>query len=349
MRWKRFVFVMVCGVSLALAVGVARAQEDEREAKQFFKVFPVGTVEKKEGTTCLKIADEYGEALKGLDGFSHVIVLYWLHGNDTPEKRSTLQTRLERFSNKPLAGVFASRAPVRPNLIGLSVCQILSVDGNTVRVGSIDAFDGTPVLDLKPHIPNVDSPSNVKLPDWWRPPGFGGPLGQGRGGPGRGGPGGPGGGNFVEFVMGFDNNGDGKVTKDEMPERIEERLLQRADTNEDGALDKEEVKKFAEQMGQGPGGQGPGGPGTMGRGGPSRGGPGASGSGSFVERVMNFDKNGDGKVTKDEMPEQMQQRLLHRADANGDGAIDKQEAEQMAERFGRGGPGARGGRGGFRQ
>jgi tRNA-Thr(GGU) m(6)t(6)A37 methyltransferase TsaA len=139
-------------------------------------------VEKKEGTTCRKIADEYGEASKRLDGFSHVVVLYWLHENDTPSKRSILQTRLERFPNKRLAGVFASRAPVRPNLIGLSVCRSLSVDGTTVRVGNIDVFDGTPILDLEPHIPNVDSPSNVKLPDWWRPLGFGGPFGQGRGG-----------------------------------------------------------------------------------------------------------------------------------------------------------------------
>jgi len=245
---KRFAVVVIGGISIALAAGTARSQEDEGQAKPVFKVFPVGTVENKEGRTYLKIASEYGEALKGLDGFSHVVVLYWLHANDTPEKRSTLQTRLERFPNKPLAGVFASRAPVRPNLIGLSVCQILSVDGNTVHVESIDAFDGTPILDLKPHIPNVDSPDNVKLPDWWRPPGFGGSFGRGRGGSGRGGPGGPGGGNFVEFVMGFDRNGDGKVTKDEMPPQMQQRLLLRADVNKDGALDRQEVETFAERM-----------------------------------------------------------------------------------------------------
>jgi hypothetical protein len=150
---------------------------------------------------------------------------------------------LQRFPNKPLAGVFASRAPVRPNPIGLSVCRILTVDGNTVRIESIDAFDGTPILDVKPHIPNVDRPTNVKLPDWWTPPGFGGPFGRGRGNPGP-----PGGGNFVEFVMGFDKNGDGKVTKDEMPERMQQRLLLRADTNGDGALDKEEVEKMAKRF-----------------------------------------------------------------------------------------------------
>jgi tRNA-Thr(GGU) m(6)t(6)A37 methyltransferase TsaA len=231
---------MIGGISVALVAGVARGQENEGEVEKSFKVFRVGTVEKKEGMTCLKIADKYGEALKGLDGFSHVIVLYWLHGNDTPEKRTTLQTRLERFPNKPLAGVFASRAPVRPNPIALSVCRILSVDGNTVRVESIDAFDRTPIVDLKPHIPNVDSPDNVRLPDWWKPPAFGGPFGRGRGGRG--------GGDFAEFVMGFDRNDDGRVTKDEMPERMKERLLPRADANKDGALDRQEIKKFSERM-----------------------------------------------------------------------------------------------------
>jgi hypothetical protein len=64
---------------------------------------------------------------------------------------------------------------------------------------------------------------------------------------------------------------------------------------------------------------------------------------------MRFDENGDGKVAKDEMPERMKERMLPRADTNGDGAIDKQEAERMAERLGRGGPGAGGGPGGLRQ
>lgn len=127
--------------------------------------------------------------------------------------------------NKPPAGVFASRSPVRPNLIALSVCRILSVEGNTVRVASIDAFDGTPILDIKPYIPMIDSPSNASLPEWWTPPGPGGSGGQRGGGQGQGGPGGPGDGDLVERVMGFDANGD-------------------------GALDKEEVEKIAEQGAQ---------------------------------------------------------------------------------------------------
>ena len=237
------ILIILLALCLAQAASLARAQESKRQAKQFFKVFPVGTVEKKAGNTYLNIADKYVNALQGLDGFSHVVVLYWFDKNDTSRKRSILQTRSNRFPDKPVVGVFASRAPVRPNLIALSVCRILSVDGNLVRVNSIDAFNGTPILDLKPHIPMIDSPGNVKLPDWWRP---GGPGGHD---PGSQGQGSPGGGNFIKRVMSFDANGDGKVSKEEMPERMRERLLQRADTDGDGSIDMEEADKFAEQMG----------------------------------------------------------------------------------------------------
>ena len=225
--------VVFFALIIASAVSYARAGEGEGEGGEFFKLYPVGKVVKKARTTSLEIASKYTKALKGLEGFSHVAVLYWFDKNDTPEKRSILETTLSRFPNKPSAGVFASRAPVRPNLIALSVCRILSVEGGTVHVQSIDAFDGTPILDLKPHIPMIDCPSNAKLPGWWTPA------------------------PSVERVMGFDANNDGKVSKEEMPGQMKERLLRRADANGDGALDKEEIRKFIEQMSKGQGhGQG---------------------------------------------------------------------------------------------
>ena len=67
----------------------------------------------------------------------------------------------------PLTGVFACRSPVRPNLIGLSLCKIVSVEGRVVNVEKIDAFDKTPVLDLKPYAPGIDRPKGeVRVPDW---------------------------------------------------------------------------------------------------------------------------------------------------------------------------------------
>lgn len=147
------------------AVLAAKAQGGEAE-RQVYQLHPVGTVEKEGGVTRLVIAEEYAPALKGLDGFSHVVVLYWFHKNDVPRKRRILQVHPRGNRRNPLTGVFACRAPVRPNLIALSVCRIRAVEGRVVRVDTIDAFDGTPILDLKPYIPAIDSPKGVRLPQW---------------------------------------------------------------------------------------------------------------------------------------------------------------------------------------
>ena len=162
MALLKLALVMLVGAALAAR---ARGGEAGRPA---FKVYPVGTVQKEDGVTRLAIADDYAKALKGLDGFSHVVVLYWFDKNDTPRKRSILQVHPRGNPRNPLTGVFACRAPVRPNLIALSVCRVLAVEGNAVRVDKIDVFDDTPILDLKPHIPSIDSPKEVALPDWLR-------------------------------------------------------------------------------------------------------------------------------------------------------------------------------------
>jgi len=136
-------------------------------SEDFFKLFPVGTIEKKGDSTFVKIHDKYSDALKGLDEYSHVIVIYWFHKNDTPEKRSILQLHPRYDKRNPLTGVFACRAPVRPNLIALSVCEILSISGNNVYIDKIDAFDESPVLDLKPYMPEEYIPDKkFILPDW---------------------------------------------------------------------------------------------------------------------------------------------------------------------------------------
>ena len=175
----------------------------------------------------------------------------------------------------------------------------------------------------------------------WPPAGMGrrGPGMMGFGGPGFG-PGGFGGGpggNPVDSFMSNDKNGDGKVTKEELPNPMQQ-FIERADTNKDGAVDKSEVEAVMNEMGRrggmrgGPGGFG-GGPGGGADSGPVV---------SFVDRIMNNDKDSDGKVTKEELPERMQW-MVQRLDTNQDGAIDKAEAEAAAApRVRRGGaaPGA---------
>jgi tRNA-Thr(GGU) m(6)t(6)A37 methyltransferase TsaA len=150
------------------AMGVSRkgnSGSDEGE-KKFFKVWPVGKVKKKDGLTTIEIDPAYRKALLGLDGFSHIHVLYWFDRNDTPQKRAILQVHPRGNRNNPLTGVFATRSPVRPNLIALSTCKVVSVKDCTIRIDSIDAFDNSPVLDIKPYVRGCDFVEKVEVPDW---------------------------------------------------------------------------------------------------------------------------------------------------------------------------------------
>jgi len=146
-------------------------------------------------------------------------------------------------------------------------------------------------------------------------------------------PGAPGRGDIsVERLMALDRDDDGKVTKEELPEPLQ-RVLRRGDTDGDGAIDRAEAEKLVEQIERFRRDRPQGGPG----------GPGGPGGEGFVERMMSLDRDGDGKITREEMPEWMRARVLDRADANEDGALDREEAEKMAEEFQRrrGGPPAR--------
>ena len=132
-----------------------------------FTIHPVGTIERQGDTTGVHIADAYTDALRGLQDFSHMVVLYWFDENDTTKKRATLQVHPRGNQKNPLTGVFACRAPVRPNLIAMSVCKILGIEGPIIRIDHIDAFDGSPVIDIKPYIPAIDrAQENVTLPAW---------------------------------------------------------------------------------------------------------------------------------------------------------------------------------------
>ena len=156
------------GASLvtAWATGARAATETGGGPATFFRLFPIGKVEKKGQGVRLRIFDEYVDGLLGLDGWSHVNVFYWFDQNDTPQQRRQLRVHPRGDKRNPLTGVFACRAPVRPNLIALSVCKILSVQGNLVTLDELDALDATPVLDLKPFIPPDALMQDVRVPAW---------------------------------------------------------------------------------------------------------------------------------------------------------------------------------------
>ena len=131
-----------------------------------FRIIPVGVVRKTDTAVSIEIYDDYTDGLLGLDGFSHMAVFYWFDQNDTAEKRRVLQVHPRKDPRNPLTGVFATHSPQRPNLIGLTVCKILSIHGGSIEIEDIDAFDGTPVIDLKCYIPGSIDEKDVRLPDW---------------------------------------------------------------------------------------------------------------------------------------------------------------------------------------
>ena len=165
MRYVTIIVTMCVVIGAGILLCPAPAQESEQMTERQFIVTPIGSVHKESGRTTLVLNKDLEPALRGLDGFSHVWVLWWFDRNDTQEKRSILQVHPRGNRNNPLTGVFACRAPVRPNLVALSLCRVLAVKDNVVEIDGIDAFANTPILDLKPYIPGYDS-ATASVPDW---------------------------------------------------------------------------------------------------------------------------------------------------------------------------------------
>lgn len=139
----------------ALIVGDVRAQSavdqvDPPAAAPVFTMAPIGWVRKADGRTSIVVDERYRPALLGVEDLDAIWVLYWFDRHDTPAQRSILQVHPRGNPENPLRGVFATRAPVRPNLIALSRVRILAVRENVIEIDGIDAYPDTPVLDLKP-------------------------------------------------------------------------------------------------------------------------------------------------------------------------------------------------------
>ena len=104
------------------------------------------------------------EALNGIEEFSHISVLFYLHQVST-QRMKTLKVHPRGRIDMPLVGIYATRAPIRPNPIGLTVVELLKRRANILVVRGLDACDGTPVLDLKPY-DNWDAVTNIQVPEW---------------------------------------------------------------------------------------------------------------------------------------------------------------------------------------
>jgi len=99
----------------------------------------------------IQVFDPYVEGLRDLEGFQRIWVLFWCHRASKP--RLTVIPYRDTVAH----GVFATRAPARPNPIGLSTLRLFGVSGNLLHVGEIDILDGTPLLDIKPYVSQYDS------------------------------------------------------------------------------------------------------------------------------------------------------------------------------------------------
>ena len=133
--------------------------------KMTYKVYPVGKIHNNEDVR-IEIYPQYLNGLLGIEQFSHILVLYWLHENDDPQLRNTLQVNPCGNDANPLTGVFATHSPRRPNLIAISKCRLLEVNGSSLKIDRIDAFHGSPVIDIKAFFPDDDPPSDCRFPDW---------------------------------------------------------------------------------------------------------------------------------------------------------------------------------------
>jgi tRNA-Thr(GGU) m(6)t(6)A37 methyltransferase TsaA len=136
--------------------------------QETFRIVQVGQVKRENGRITLAIDEPYRPALKQLEHFGYVQVLWWFSDSQDERSRQVLESKPPYGKDVPVTGVFASRWPERPNPIALTTTQVLDVnhEEGMVDVGNIDAFDGSPIVDLKPYFPICDRVKTIKVPEW---------------------------------------------------------------------------------------------------------------------------------------------------------------------------------------
>ena len=105
----------------------------------------------------IEVFKEFEEGLRDIEGFSHIIVIYWFH------KSQGYHLLVKTPWDDALHGLFATRSPHRPCPLGLTVVELVAREKNILEIKGLDAVDGTPVLDIKPYIPAIDEGSSIKV------------------------------------------------------------------------------------------------------------------------------------------------------------------------------------------
>jgi len=123
---------------------------------------------KSEEISQIELFEEFEEGLKDIEGFSHILVIYWFH------KSQGYHLLVKTPWDDTLHGLFTTRSPHRPCPLGLTVVELVAREKNILKVKGLDAIDGTPLLDIKPYVPSIDEKLPIKFG------GFEGKLGKGR-------------------------------------------------------------------------------------------------------------------------------------------------------------------------
>jgi tRNA-Thr(GGU) m(6)t(6)A37 methyltransferase TsaA len=139
----------------------------QAQQRKVFEMVPIGRVRRDDDAVVLEIDAPFRPALKQLGHFSHVMVFWWADQFDNDEFRTMLQTE-PPYAQGHMTGVFATRAPYRPNPVAMTTCPIVGVDeeAGLVTVSNLDAFDGTRIVDLKAYFPVCDRVQDAHIPDW---------------------------------------------------------------------------------------------------------------------------------------------------------------------------------------
>jgi tRNA-Thr(GGU) m(6)t(6)A37 methyltransferase TsaA len=134
-----------------------------------YAIKPIGYVKKDEDQPSLEINEEYWGATTHLELFSHIIVLWWIDGRDTPESRKTILANPPKNKGPVPSGVFSCRSPARPNPIGHTIARIIRVVSEKRRIYTdhMDANEGSPLIDIKPYLPSSDKVDDAKVAPWF--------------------------------------------------------------------------------------------------------------------------------------------------------------------------------------
>jgi tRNA (adenine37-N6)-methyltransferase len=122
------------------------------------KNVPIQAVASKGTAGTLEIYPEYAEGLQDLDGFSHLILIYHFH-----LIKSDCSLLVKPFLDDQLHGVFSTRSPARPNKIGISLVSLTKIEKNILHIQDIDIIDGTPLIDIKPFVPEFDCRKTTRI------------------------------------------------------------------------------------------------------------------------------------------------------------------------------------------